>query len=89
MTLKKLKVVPAPLAMGAVAAAFVIVVIAWLVDVQLALVLFGLLTLGGAVARVMMPVERAFAIRRRAVDVTTLGVLGAVLLFLAFTTPLG
>lgn len=89
MTPKKLRLVPLPLAVGAIVASFAIVAVAWIVDVQLALVLFALLALGGAVARVVMPSEKAFAIRRRAVDVATLVVLGGVLLFLAFTTPLG
>ncbi|WP_430868432.1 DUF3017 domain-containing protein [Demequina aurantiaca] len=89
MSPKQIRIVPVRLAVGAVAACFVIVAVALLVNVQLALVLFGLLALGGAVARIVMPVEKAFAVRRRAVDVAMLAVLAAVLLFLAFTTPLG
>lgn len=71
-----------------VAASFVIIALARLVDVQLSLVLLGLLALSGAGARVVTRADRAFAVRRRAVDVAALGVLGAALLFLAFTTPL-
>lgn len=87
--LPKLRLVPLPLAIGALVAAFAIVAVAWLANIQLALVLFAVLALGGAVARIVMPAEKAFAIRRRAVDVSMLAVLGAALLFLAFTTPLG
>ncbi|WP_062518670.1 hypothetical protein [Demequina silvatica] len=43
----------------------------------------------GAVARIVMPVERAFQVRRRAIDVGVLVVLAAALLFLGLTTPLG
>lgn len=86
---KRQRIVPLRLAVGAMATCFVIVAIAWLVDVQLALVLFGLLALGGAVARVVLPARKAFAIRRRAVDVSMLAVLGVALLFLAYATPLG
>ena len=87
--LPKLRLVPLPLALGAFVASFAIVAVAWLVNVQLALVLFAVLALGGAVARIVMPAQKAFAIRRRAVDVAMLAVLGAALLFLAFSTPLG
>ncbi|WP_062213252.1 hypothetical protein [Demequina oxidasica] len=86
--LPKLRLVPLRLAVGALAACFVIVAVAWLVSVQLALVLFATLALGGAIARIVMPAKMAFAIRRRAVDVATLAILGGVLLFLAFATPL-
>jgi hypothetical protein len=41
------------------------------------------------VARIVIPANKAFAIRRRAVDVGMLTAIGAVLLFLAFATPLG
>jgi hypothetical protein len=87
--LPKLRLVPLPLAVGAFAACAAIVAVAWLVNVQLALVLFALLALGAAVARIVMPANKAFAIRRRAIDVFILSVLGVALLFLAFTTPLG
>jgi len=89
MPLKKLRLVPEPLAVGAVVVSFAIVAIAWLVDVQVAVFLFGALALGGAVARVVMPAQKAFAVRRRAVDVAMLGALGLALLFLAYATPLG
>lgn len=85
----KRSLVPAPVAIGAAVVPLAMVALAWAVDVMFALVLLGVLAIGGAVARVVMPAERAFAIRRRAVDVTTLAVLGVVLLFLAFTTRLG
>jgi hypothetical protein len=87
--LPKLRLVPLPLAVGAFAACAAIVAVAWLVTVQLALVLFALLALGAAVARIVIPANKAFAIRRRAVDVGMLTAIGAVLLFLAFATPLG
>jgi len=85
----KRSLVPTPVAIGAVVVPVVMVALAWAVDVKFALVLLGVLAIGGAVARVAMPAERAFAIRRRAVDVTTLTVLGVVLLFLAFSARLG
>ena len=58
-------------------------------NMRAAVVLMALFAAGGAVARVVLPVTRAFAVRRRAVDVSVLLVLAAALAFLGLTTPLG
>ena len=42
----------------------------------------------GAVARLVLPAERAFAVRRRAVDVAMMVAFMAALTFLGLTTPL-
>jgi uncharacterized membrane protein len=67
----------------------VVVVLGALVNARAAVLALAVFALAGAVARIVTPATRAFAVRRRAVDVTVLAVLGLALGFLGLTTPLG
>lgn len=69
--------------------ALLLIVVALVVSAQVAIVALGVFALAGAGARTITPLRRAFVVRRRAVDVTVLLVLGGALLYLGFTTPLG
>ena len=60
-----------------------------LINARAAVLLFAAFAIAGAVARVAAPPSRAFVVRSRPVDVAVLGVLGAALLVLGMTTPLG
>ncbi len=76
----------------AVTAAIVCVLIALsglVVGVGVAVVALAVFAAAGAVARVVTPVGRAFAVRRRAIDVSVLALLAVGLGFLGLTTPLG
>ena len=59
------------------------------VNARAAVLLLAGFAIAGAVARGVTPAARAFAVRSRAVDVAVLGVLGAALMLLGMTTPLG
>lgn len=59
------------------------------IGVDLAVVALALFAAAGAVARVVTPIGRAFAVRRRAIDVGVLAILAVALGFLGLTTPLG
>ncbi|WP_062517666.1 hypothetical protein [Demequina gelatinilytica] len=59
-----------------------------LIGVGRAVLALAVFAAAGAVARIITPVERAFAVRRRAIDVGVLVVLAAALAFLGLTTPL-
>ena len=60
-----------------------------LINARAAVLLFAAFAIAGAVARMVAPPSRAFAVRSRTVDVAVLGVLGAGLGLLGMTTPLG
>lgn len=68
--------------------ALLLVAVAVLTSAKVAIIAFGFFALAGAGARTFTPLRRAFVVRRRAVDVGVLLVLGAALLYLGFTTPL-
>ncbi|WP_062200866.1 DUF3017 domain-containing protein [Demequina salsinemoris] len=55
---------------------------------RVAVLLMAAACFAGAAARIALPVGRAFAVRRRAIDVTILVVFGVGLAFLGFTAPL-
>jgi len=59
------------------------------VGVDIAVLALAAFAAAGAVARIVTPVGRAFAVRRRAIDVGVLTVLAVALAFLGLTTPLG
>ncbi len=59
-----------------------------LLGAQLAVLLMASACYLGAAARIALPVKRAFAVRRRAIDVAILLVFGGGLTFLGFTAPL-
>lgn len=79
--------------LGVAAAALIVAsaVVAFgaLVSVTAAVLALAALSFIAAAARLALPVGRVFAVRRRAVDVATMCVLGAALAFLGLTTPLG
>ncbi|MGC4175906.1 DUF3017 domain-containing protein [Demequina sp.] len=66
-----------------------IVLVGVLVNARAAVLLLGAFAIAGAVARFVTPEQQAFAVRSRIVDVVVLGVLGAALMLLGMTTPLG
>lgn len=76
-------------AAGALAATAVLVSLAGFVSARVAILSLAAFALAGAVARVVAPLRRAFIVRRRLVDVSVLLILGGVLAYLGFTTPLG
>lgn len=83
-----------PLAPARISAIIAVAVVAIalsgvLVGVDVAVLALAVFALAGAVARVITPVERAFAVRRRAIDVAVLLALSAGLFWLGLTTPLG
>ncbi len=69
--------------------ALCLVALAALASAQVAIIALGAFAIAGAGARTFTPLRRAFVVRRRAVDVGVLLVLGGSLLYLGFTTPLG
>ena len=79
---------PVTVAVAALVGVLGIIAIGLATDVRVAVLLLAGFALAGAAARIVMPVSRAFAVRRRAVDTVVLVVLGLVLLFLGLTTPL-
>ncbi|WP_062380475.1 hypothetical protein [Demequina pelophila] len=79
---------PRRVALGAGIAVVAIALSGLVVGVDVAAIALGVFAGAGAVARVVLPMERAFTIRRRAIDVAVLTVLAAILLFLGLTTPL-
>jgi len=66
-----------------------IVVLGTFIEPRATVLILAAFALSGAVARIITPATRAFAVRRRAVDVAVLGTLGLALGFLGLTTPLG
>ena len=78
-------VATALITLGAVAG---IVAFGALVDVRAATLLLAGLAFLGAAARLALPAGRSFSVRRRAVDVTVMLALAALLTFLGLTTAL-
>ena len=80
---------PWRVAVSVLAGAAALVLLSVLVSAQVSILALAVFALTGAAARVFAPLRRAFAVRRRAVDVTMLTLLGAALIYLGLTTPLG
>ena len=80
---------PARIAVLAAIAVVVIALSGLVVGVKVAVLALAVFAAAGAIARVITPVERAFAVRRRAIDVSVLGFLAIGLAWLGLTTPLG
>ncbi|WP_062384101.1 hypothetical protein [Demequina iriomotensis] len=80
---------PRPLAVVVTVAVVAIALSGLVIGVDIAVLLLAAFAAAGAVARIVTPVERAFAVRRRAIDVGVLVVLAVSLAFLGLTTPLG
>lgn len=80
---------PPRVAIAASVVGVVLVILGALIDARAAVLVLAVFALAGAVARIVTPAARSFAVRRRAVDVTVLAVLGLALGFLGLTTPLG
>jgi hypothetical protein len=89
MTRDEPTLTPRPVAYAVCAGGIAIVVLGTLTNPRAAVLILSLFALAGAIARITTPAARSFAVRRRAVDVTVLGVLGLALGFLGLTTPLG
>ena len=81
--------VPLRLAVLAPAAGLVIVMFGVLVNARAAVLVLGAFAIAGAIARWVGAEGTAFAVRSRGVDVAVLAFLGAVLMLLGMTTPLG
>jgi hypothetical protein len=67
----------------------VIVMFGVLVNARAAVLVLGVFAIAGAVARWVAAEGTAFAVRSRGVDVGVLAFLGAALMVLGMTTPLG
>jgi hypothetical protein len=80
---------PATVALAALGGAVGIVAVGLTTNMRWGVLLLAVYALAGAVARIVVPAAAAFAVRRRAVDVSVLAVLGLALGYLALTTPLG
>ena len=80
---------PATVAVAAAIAVVVIALSGLVIGMDLAVLALAVFAGAGAVARVVTPMGRAFAVRRRAIDVAILALLAVGLLFLGLTTPLG
>jgi hypothetical protein len=80
---------PPRVAIAASVGAVTVVIVGALVNARGAVLVLAAFALAGAIARIVTPATRAFAVRRRAVDVAVLAVLGLALGFLGLTTPLG
>lgn len=87
--IKDLKTAPLRVAVLAPVGGVAIVALGVLVNARAAVLVLGAFAIAGAVARVVTPDNRAFVVRSRAVDVAVLGILGAALMLLGMTTPLG
>ncbi|SEJ18485.1 hypothetical protein [Demequina mangrovi] len=79
---------PRRLAWAVTVAVIAIALSGLVIGVDRAVLLLAVFAAAGAVARIVTPVERAFAVRRRAIDVGVLLVLAAALAYLGLTTPL-
>ena len=79
---------PATVATAALVALVAIIGVGLLTTMQVGVLLMAVFAFAGAVARVVTPAARAFAVRRRAVDVTVLVALAIALGFLGLTTSL-
>ncbi|MEX0913738.1 MAG: DUF3017 domain-containing protein [Demequina sp.] len=81
-------VTPVTVALAALGGAVGIVALGLMTDMRWAVLVLAVYALAGAVARIVVPATAAFAVRRRAVDVSVLLVLGLALGYLGLTTPL-
>ncbi|MDN4478197.1 DUF3017 domain-containing protein [Demequina sp. SYSU T00039] len=79
---------PVRVAVTAAVACVLIALSGLVIGVDLAVLALAAFAAAGAVARVVTPMGRAFAVRRRAIDVAVLAFLAIGLAFLGFTTPL-
>lgn len=66
-----------------------VVTLVSLISVTAAVLLAAGFAAAGAVARVLLPVDKAFHIRRRSIDVATAMLFAIALLILGLTAPLG
>ena len=80
---------PQRLAVTVTVAVVLIALSGLVIGVGPAVLLLAVFAAAGAVARVVTPVGRAFAVRRRTIDVAVLAILAIGLGFLGATTPLG
>ncbi|WNM23964.1 DUF3017 domain-containing protein [Demequina capsici] len=78
-----------PVAVATLIGMAVAVALALVVGPRLAVLLMAAACVAGAVARVVLPVDRAFSVRRRAIDVGMMVAFAAGLTFLGLTAPLG
>jgi len=81
--------VPLRLAILAPAGGLLIVAFGVLVNARAAVLVLGAFAVAGAVARWVGAEASAFTVRSRGVDVGVLAFLGAALMLLGMTTPLG
>ncbi|WP_062305089.1 hypothetical protein [Demequina subtropica] len=79
---------PRRLAYVLVVAVVAIALSGLLIGVGRAVLALAVFAAAGAVARIVTPVQGAFRVRRRAIDVGVLVVFALVLAFLGLTTPL-
>lgn len=80
---------PWGVAIAALIAAWVLVLLAFVVSPAVSVLALSAFALAGAGARVASPLRRAFVVRRRAADVLILTVLGVALAYLGLTANLG
>jgi hypothetical protein len=78
----------ATVAIAVLVGVFAILLVALVTNIRAGVILLALFALAGAVARVVSPASAAFAVRRRAVDVAVLLVLGLALGYLGLTASL-
>jgi hypothetical protein len=70
-------------------AVLTLVLLAFIVSPRASVLALAAFALAGAAARIATPLRRAFVVRRRAVDVLVLTLLGLALLYLGLTAALG
>lgn len=80
---------PWGVAVAALVAVWVLVALAVVVSPAVSVLALATFALAGAGARVASPLRRAFVVRRRAIDVLVLTVLGVALAYLGLTANLG
>lgn len=78
----------ATVAIAVLVGASAILLLALTTSMRAGVIGLAVFALAGAVARVVMPASAAFAVRRRAVDVSVLLVFGIALAYLGLTTAL-
>jgi len=66
-----------------------IVILGTFIEPRATVLILSGFALAGALARIITPQTRAFAVRSRAMDVAVLGLMGLALGFLGLTTQLG
>ena len=80
---------PWGVAVAALTAVWVLVLLSLVTSPAVSVLALAAFALAGAAARIASPLRRAFVVRRRAVDVTILTVLGLALAYLGLTAALG